>query len=305
MLEIGGKQEEMVSIIIPTYCREYNIILRALDSIKEQTYTDWEVYVVDDNKENNLYSNSIKEAIEKEKNEKIHYLRMEKNSGACAARNKGIEVSKGEYVAFLDDDDEWFPTKLEKQIKVLENSNAGFVYCGLQVLDEKKGSVKSSNTLFLEGDVYTRLLRDNFIGGTSEIVVRRECFEKCGGFRLDMPSSQDYEMWLRLAREFPVGNVPEDLVLYHIHEGEAITKSLDKRIEGYRKILKSYHDDIVKNKENYSFQLYNLGKFLILNKQHKEGMKYLKKAIKIRPDKGIYYIAVIVYWKLIRFVNKM
>lgn len=294
----------MVNVIIPTYGRESKIVMRAVESIKNQTYCEWNVYVVDDNKEGNPYSPAIKNAIQNENNDKIHYVRMEKNSGACAARNKGIEISEGEFVAFLDDDDEWLPTKLEKQIKVLENSNAGFVYCGLQLLNEKSGKVRSSGTLFLQGNVYTRLLRDNFIGGTSEIIARRECFEKCGGFRLDMPSSQDYEMWLRLAQKYEVDNVPEDLVIYHIHQGEAITKSLDKRIEGYRKILESYYEDIVKNKENHSFQLYNLGKFLILNKQGIEGGKYLKKAILLKPKKGLYYIAVVIYWKINYFINK-
>ena len=107
----------MVSVIIPSYGRQCSMVMRAVESVKKQTYTDWELYLVDDNKDDNPYSKEIESAIRKENSEKIHYLRMEKNSGACAARNKGIEVSSGEFVAFLDDDDEWVPTKLEKQMK--------------------------------------------------------------------------------------------------------------------------------------------------------------------------------------------
>ena len=294
----------MVSVIMPTYGREYQMVLRALESIKKQTYTDWEVYVVDDNKENNPYSEGIKEALQKENTEKIHYVRMEKNSGACAARNKGIEVSKGEYLAFLDDDDEWLPTKLEKQMKVMEDTKAGFVYCAIQILEEKTGKVTNSNTLFQDGMVYTRLLRDNFIGGTVEILLRRECLKKSGGFREDMPAAQDYELWLRLSKYYEVAYVPEPLVLVHMHEGDSITRSLDRRIDGYRKILDSYYEDIIKDKENHSFQLYNLGKFLILNKENKEGIKYVIDSIKLKPGKAFYYVAVICYWKLNYFIHK-
>lgn len=288
----------MVSIVIPTYGRKPEIVLRAVESVKNQTYTDWELYVVDDNKEDNPYSEPIRELLEEQNDTRIHYLRMEKNSGACAARNKGIQESKGEYVAFLDDDDEWYPQKLEKQIVKFEDPEVGFVYCGFFMFNEKKGTGKSSWIQFTKGDVYTRLLKGNFMGGTPGVIVRRNCFEKCGYFRDDMPSSQDYEMWLRLAKEYKVDSVAEDLVKVHLHEEDSITKSLDRRIEGFRKILDSYHEDIVKDKKIYSFQLYNLGKFLILNGQNKEGLQLLWNAIKIQPINSFYYAAVILYWKM-------
>ena len=288
----------MVSVIIPTYGRAADIVLRAVESIRKQTYTDWELYVVDDNKEQNPYSEPIKRRLEGIKDTRIHYLRMEKNSGACAARNKGIWESKGEYLAFLDDDDEWYPEKLEKQIPKFEDPLVGFVYCGFFMFQEKKGKGKSSWIQFTRGDVYTRLLKGNFMGGTPGVIIRRSCFDKCGYFREDMPSSQDYEMWLRLAKAYQVDSVAEDLVKVHLHEEDSITKSLDRRIEGYRKILCSYHDDIIKDKEIHSFQLYNLGKFLILNREYKEGMRLLLDSIKLKPKNGIYYIMVITYWKM-------
>ena len=114
-----------------------------------------------------------------------------------------------------------------------------------------------------------------------------------------MPSSQDYEMWLRLSKEYKVDSVAEDLVKYHIHEGDSITKSLDRRIEGFRKILEYYYDDIIKDKDTHSLQLYNLGKFMILNGQNKEGLQLLWNAIKLQPFKGLYYVAVIMYWKML------
>lgn len=288
----------MISIIMPTYGRTAEIVLRAVDSIIKQTYVDWELYVVDDNKENNLYSEAIKNALEDLKDTRIHYLRMEKNSGACAARNKGIQESKGEYVAFLDDDDEWLPERLEKQLPGLEDDNVGFTYCGVWILNEMTGKKKSSLIQFKHGNVYYDLLKGNFMGGVSNFIIKRSAMDKCGAFRVDMPSSQDYELWIRLSKQYDVSSIAENLTVLHVHEGDSITRSLARRIAGFRKILDIYHEDIVKDKKTHSFQLYNLGKWLILNKETKEGVYYLWQAVKLKPFNALYYIAVILYWKL-------
>lgn len=290
----------MVSVIIPTYGRSPEIVLRAVESVKKQTYTEWELYVVDDNKEGNLYSEPLKGLLEGQNDSRIHYLRMEKNSGACAARNKGIRESSGEYVAFLDDDDEWLPERLEKQLPALADENVGFTYCGVWILNEKTGKKKSSWIQFKQGNVYKLLLKANFMGGVSNFIIKRSAMEKCGAFREDMPSSQDYELWIRLSKQYEVSSVRENLTVLHIHEGDSITRSLDRRIAGFRKILDSYYEDIVKNKKIHSFQLYNLGKFLILNGQNKEGLQFLWKAMKLWPLSSFYYVAVILYWKMMR-----
>ena len=292
----------MVSVVITTYGRNANIVMRAVDSVKKQTYANWELFVVDDNKDNNPYSQAIKAALENEENTKIHYIKMEKNSGACVARNRGIQESKGEYIAFLDDDDEWLPERLEKQLPLIKDEKVGFTYCGVWILNEKKGKKTSSWIKFDQGHVYDKLLKTNFMGGVSNFIVKRRAVEVCGGFRDDMPSSQDYELWLRLSKKYEVNSIAENLVVFHIHEGDSIMKSYDRRIAGYRKILESYHEDIIKNKKTHSYQLYNLGKFLILNHENKEGFSWLGKAIKMYPPSAIYYIGVIIYWKMLRTI---
>lgn len=290
----------MVSVIIPTYGRTKEIVLRAVDSVKKQTYTDWELYVVDDNKENNPFSDNIRNAIEGQADNRMHYIRMENNSGACAARNKGAQVSLGEYLAFLDDDDEWRPERLEKQVPLLEDKKVGFSYCGMWILNEKKNKGTSSWIQFENGNVYKKLLKSNFMGGVSNFIIKRSAFVDCGGFREDMPSSQDYEFWIRLSQKYNVSSLAEDLTVLHIHGGDSITGSLERRIAGFRKILKLYKDDIVKDKKIYSYQLYNLGKFLILNNELKEGFQLLGRAMKLKPLSSFYYIGVIMYWKILR-----
>lgn len=290
----------MVSVVITTYGRKPEIVERALASVENQTFTDWELIVVDDNEGMNELSSSIKIKIEEKNSKKIRYIQMDKNSGACAARNQGIANSAGDFIAFLDDDDEWFPTKLERQIPLFADDRVGFVYAGMLLFYEKEKKKVTSRVKFKNGNVYNELLKYNFIGSTSSVIVRREAILACGGFAEDMPSSQDYETWIRLSKKYDVASVPENLVLMHFHEGDSITKSLERRIEGYRKLLEKHIEDISQNRKAYSYQLYNLGKFLILNNEYEEGIQLLWQAIKMCPSYSIYYFAVIVYWKLVR-----
>lgn len=283
---------------MPTYNRSESIVMRAVQSVLCQTYTDWELYVVDDNKDDNPYSELIEKALTGLNDARVHYLKMEKNSGACAARNEGIAKSKGEYIALLDDDDEWLPKRLEKQLPFLKEQKIGFSYSGMLVYNETTGVKKSSGIKFKNGNVYHQLLKTNFMGGCSNFIIKREALEECGGFLKQMPAAQDYELWIRLSQKYHVSSVAEDLVIFHIHTEDSIMKSLDRRIKGYRRILELYYDDIIKDKDVHSFQLYNLGKFLILNHENKEGFSLLKDAIKLKPYKAIYYIAVITYWKI-------
>ena len=124
----------MISVIITTYKRTPDIVLRAVSSVVAQTFGDWELIIVDDSPETWEIRPQIRLAVEKIANEdlRIKYIPHDKNSGACAARNTGIMHAKGEYIAFLDDDDEWVPEKLEKQLDILQKSgdNVALVYCG-------------------------------------------------------------------------------------------------------------------------------------------------------------------------------
>lgn len=294
----------MVSVIIPTYGRIKDIVLRAVTSVEVQTYTDWELYVVDDNEDTETYSKSIQEAIEQKEDKRIHYIKMEKNSGACAARNKGIEVSCGEYVAFLDDDDEWVAEKLELQLPLMERKNVGFSYSGMLLYNELTGQRKSSAVKFKNGNIYRDLLKQNSIGGTPSFIIKREALEKCGGFLEGMPASQDQELWLRLAKEYEVASIPKDLIIVHLHAGDSVSKSLDRRIAGYRKIFEIHYEDITKDKEIYSYRVYTLAKLLILNCEYSEGIKLLFKSIKLQPLMGCYYVAVIIYWKLNYWIKR-
>jgi len=137
----------LVSVIIPTYGRS-ELLDRAIDSVLAQTYDNIEIIVVDDNNSNSEHRKHTENVLQKYlQNGQAVYLKHEKNVGGSAARNTGIKASKGEYVALLDDDDEWFPEKIEKQISYFEilGDNIGVIYCSyiLKEFDGDKEYIRS------------------------------------------------------------------------------------------------------------------------------------------------------------------
>ncbi|MFX4263649.1 glycosyltransferase family 2 protein [Pelotomaculum propionicicum] len=194
---------------MPTYNRAITI-KRAVDSILKQTYQDFEIIIVDDGSTDNTYE------IVKEFNEKrIKYIKHEKNKGASAARNTGIRESRGKYLAFQDSDDQWLPNKLKRQVEILDNSpnEVGIVYCGFwRFNNNKKIYYPSGKVIEKEGNVYKSLINGNFIG-TPTAIIKKECFNKYGCFDERLPRLQDWELFIRLSKNYEFRFVNEPLVL--------------------------------------------------------------------------------------------
>ncbi len=207
--------EEMVSIIIPTYNREKEIV-RAINSILKQTYDSYEVIIIDDGSTDNTG-----EVVRGIADDRIRYIRTEDNHGAAHARNVGIREAKYDYIAFLDSDDEWMPRKLELQMhKMLESpEEIGLVYCRMSGITRDgsrryvcpEGQYGREN---FEGNLFYKLLLGNVIG-TPAMLVRRECLEQSGGFKEALICLEDWELILRLAKNCKIGFVDEVLVEVH------------------------------------------------------------------------------------------
>ena len=230
----------MVSAIITTYKREPEMVLRALDSVLAQTYKDMEIIVVDDSPSDYSARGNVRNAIEKRQHENtdmnIRYIAHEKNKGACVARNTGLSIANGEYIAYLDDDDEWLPDKIEKQVKIIQKSDVALVYCGQIIKDDNSGACREGKKKYVREDAFNELLLSNFIESTSYPLIRKRCLIEIGGFDPLMQSAQDYDVWLRLAERYEIDYVPEPLVLYHEHDGERITTNPEKKISGLERI---------------------------------------------------------------------
>lgn len=221
----GNKDKEKVSIIIPTYNRAH-LIERAIRSVLNQTYTEFELLVVDDGSTDNT-----KEVVEGIKDARIRYICCKGNGGAARARNRGIAEAQYDYIAFQDSDDEWHPDKLEKQMKAMAEASedTGLVYCeyhynGLEGLED----ICPNREIPLEqkqGNIFPELLTGNMIG-TPVMLVKRECFDKVGVFNENFPCMEDYELVLRIAREYRIVFVPEVLMEVYANY-ESVTNNLE------------------------------------------------------------------------------
>ncbi len=218
--------ETMVSIIVPTYNRA-NVIKRAIDSILRQTYSAYEVIIVDDGSTDETAS-----VIAGIQDTRIRYIVLEENKGVAHARNVGIQEAAYDYVAFLDSDDEWLPDKLRLQMdKLLDPSNQfGMVYCRMGgELRDGTGRFVCPHQDFvkeiLEGNLFQPLLHYNVIG-TPSMIVRKECLEKVGGFKETLQCLEDWELILRLARQWKIGFVDEILVEVHKTAGSVSTNNV-------------------------------------------------------------------------------
>jgi glycosyltransferase involved in cell wall biosynthesis len=231
-------EQELISVVIPTCRRDAQTVRRAAASALDQTHRAVELFVVDDSPDGFPGRDEVRSALEALSDPRVRYVRHEVNQGACAARNTGLGLSSGRYVAFLDDDDEWLPEKLERQLAKFREAggDCGLVGCGSITVNDRTGERKERGARQARGMVFDRLILENFIGSTSFPLIRRECFDACGPFDTRMKSAQDYEMWLRIAQKYPVDYVDEPLVLYHESGGPRISTNVSNRIQGLERL---------------------------------------------------------------------
>ncbi|WP_130649331.1 glycosyltransferase family 2 protein [Egicoccus halophilus] len=199
----------LVSVLVPTYNRVH-LLTRALDSALRQTMADLEVLVVDDGS-----TDGTQPVVANHPDPRVRYLRQVPNQGVSAARNRGIRAARGDYLAFLDSDDEWFPDKLARQMRRFAAlpASVAMVYAGVED-DDGLGNRRPRRATH-QGDLHAQLLRRNVVHGTSSVVLRREVVATVGFFDESIPAIEDYEYWLRVARFFDVEVVPQPLSRYH------------------------------------------------------------------------------------------
>jgi glycosyltransferase involved in cell wall biosynthesis len=280
-----------VSVIIPTYNRAH-LIGRAIESVLNQTYQDFELIIVDDASTDNT-EYLIKEFQQKDK--RISYSKHDRNKGGSAARNTGIKTSKGQYIAFQDSDDEWLPGKLEKQMEILEKASqeVGVIYTAFwRVKGDKKQYIPSEKVLKKEGDIHNELLKGNFIT-TQSIVVRKDCLEKVGYFDENLPRLQDWELVLRLSEKYIFKFIDEPLLSSYYND-ESISADNNALINALEIILTKHHSYFIQHKKILAIHYFKLGINLCINSNFEKGKQYLLKALKYNPIKLRYFIILIV-----------
>lgn len=274
----------LVSCIVTTYRRPVSVLKRALDSIMNQTYQDTEIILVNDGlKEERLHS-QIEDLLKSYQRE-VQYIRLQEHQGACGARNAGLKVAAGEYVSFLDDDDEWLPEKLEKQVKWIRENQVVLVYCSHYYVDVagKMRLIKEPLAkVGVQKDGFLPLLRCNFIGSTSYPLMKTAAVKAVGGFTKGLSSSQDHDLWLRIAREYSIYYCEEPLVKLH-YSKDSISRKNKRVIEGYEFLLEKYDAIYRANPEVWNYRLNYLAVCCISRKDLKHFFKYWLQAWRIRP----------------------
>lgn len=235
----------MVSVIIPSYNRE-KTIARAVNSILNQTYKDIEVIVVDD-----CSSDKTIEILTSIKDKRFSYYKLDKNSGACVARNLGIEKAKGDYIAFQDSDDEWLPDKLEKQMKAFDNKDIDVVFCPFNKVSDEKTEI---HPVLPEGIVNRDTLLGKSCVSTQTLIAKKECFDKIK-FDPLMPRMQDYDITIRLSEKYTFYFVNKPLVNMYV-QGDSISRNKTKLLNAEIRILSKYQKEAA---EFPAFRYYNIG----------------------------------------------
>lgn len=266
-----------VSVIIPTYNRA-KVLGRAVKSVLNQGYGDFEIIVVDDGSTDNTWE--VSGAFD---SQHVKYVRHERNLGPAAARNTGIGQARGKYIAFQDSDDEWFPEKLGRQVQVLDTASerVGAVYTGFWRIRNSSRKYEPRKRGKRDGYIHEELLRGNFLG-TPTILIKRECFESAGIFDEKLYHLEDWEAWLRISKHYEFRLIDEGLVKC-FESPDSLSANLSTLIEAHEYILEKHAGEFGGDKCVWAGEQYWIGNLWCQIGNKDRGRKYFKKAISANP----------------------
>jgi glycosyltransferase involved in cell wall biosynthesis len=242
-LDVSAKKKTVpkFSIVIPTYNRA-RTVTRAVQSVLGQTFKDYDIWVIDDGSDDTETVLSAFAGF-------LNYRRGA-NAGVAAARNLGVDTASGLYIAFLDADDWWYPTKLERILeKIQEWPKAMLFYSRVDFVNEEGIKLWSPNIRDVGEQGYIPLLEGNFIVNSS-VVISKECLKKVGGFDTTLSGCEDWDLWVRVARCYPIRLVPEVLVAYQYLSEGSFTSSYHSWLKSADEVVeKALRDDTNLGKE--------------------------------------------------------
>ena len=269
----------LVSCILTTYNRG-SLIKRSLESIINQTYKNIEILIVDDCSPDNT-----KEVIKGYSDSRIKYLRNKTNKGLAQARNTGMENSTGEFIAFLDDDDEWLPEKIEKQLEIFKNSNLtnlGMVSCGIRRINGEDIIEQKEEH---RGNLIDKMIIDQpLVGNGSCVMIKKEMYDKYGGFDTRYKRGIDGYYFTKVARYYEIDFAEQILVNYYEDASDRITgfQNLEKvkqALKGEFLLLDNIKDLIDKYPKEKTRLNYRIGNYYAILGEYKNATRYYYKSV--------------------------
>jgi glycosyltransferase involved in cell wall biosynthesis len=267
-----------VSIIVPTYNRG-RLIARSVKSVLNQTYQDFELIIVDD-----ASTDNTEEVVSSFNDKRIRYVRHKENRGEAAARNTGIKAARCDYIAYQDSDDEWLPEKLAKQMKLLEDASpeVGVIYTGFwKTENHRKTYIPFSWVNQKNGDIHKELLKGNFIG-SPVVLIKKDCFNRVGLFDERLCNLVDWEMWLRISKQYHFRCVDEPLVIAH-YDSDNVSDNPDNLIDALELVLEKNRNEFKKEKRLLARHWINIGDLLVAKGEVKKGRRYIIDALRLYP----------------------
>lgn len=275
-----------VSVVIPTHDRP-ELLKKAVQSVLSQTYQDFEIIVIDDG-----IKNRAEDVIKNFNESRIKYIQHDSEKGGSVSRNTGIKASSGQYIAFLDDDDQWVPNKLEKQMEVFEKTGPDVGFCFSAVTNIYTDHQEISRVPEGIAD-YFQVTLANFKGFlTVTLIVKKEVFDRVGYFDESLPSHQDIDLAIRIAKSFKGLGINEPLVDVNMTPHEQVGRSLEKKIAGREIILKKHSSEMPRSVLAQHY--FNLGLLYRTAGQYKNAKQNFGKALK--NNFSLRYLAH--YWSM-------
>jgi len=269
----------LVSIILPTYNRA-QVIERAVKSILSQTYSNFELFIIDDGSIDNTV-----DIISSFKDERINCIKSKDNSGQVVARNMGLKQIKGKYIAFLDSDDEWYKNYLKRQIDVLSglDDDYGLVYCKCRRLAGNNISYIPSRVI-REEEVKFELLGENFTT-LQGVLLKGRCLDKCGYLDENMPALEDWDFFIRLSNICKFRYNDEVLVTMQASIDGA-NDNIAHRIKSREYILKKHSESLRVHPDVLANHYYTLATEYAFLKDKANVIKYSEKVLNLK-SKGL------------------
>ncbi|MEM0981637.1 MAG: glycosyltransferase [Cyanobacteria bacterium P01_H01_bin.58] len=223
----------LISVVMPAYNAE-KTIAETVQSVLDQTLGDFELIIVNDGSTDGTLT-----VLEELKDDRIQ-IHTFPNSGPQKSRNRGIERARGDYIAFLDSDDLWKPAKLADQLEALKASpGAALAYSWTDWIDEHDRVWRRGSHVSINGDALKRLLLNDFIGNGSNPLVLAEAIKAVGGFDEAILGGQDWEMWLRIASQYPIVAVSKVQILYRKSStSRAWSNNVKRQEKGFRQVVR-------------------------------------------------------------------